>query len=253
MEFNPNLNPGDVLSNDQVVELFKCSPQGGMRRALKTNSLVIVSDHTRGIYEDRWIGDKLHYTGMGLEGDQQIGSTQNKTLAESTTNGVNVFLFEVFETGKYTYQGQVHLSESPYQEVQPDANGKARRVWIFPLALSQGTAPAPLPEKILLKNRASRERQARKLSDQELENRVKYSVRKPGSRQVSTSTFDRNSDVAELAKRKSKGNCQLCGLPAPFIDKSGEPFLESHHINWLSKGGEDSIENTVALCPNFLK
>ncbi|WP_238917318.1 HNH endonuclease [Clostridium sp. YIM B02555] len=23
-----------------------------------------------------------------------------------------------------------------------------------------------------------------------------------------------------------------------------------HHIKWLSRGGEDSIENTAALCPN---
>jgi 5-methylcytosine-specific restriction protein A len=26
--------------------------------------------------------------------------------------------------------------------------------------------------------------------------------------------------------------------------------LETHHIKWLSKDGEDCIENTVALCPN---
>ena len=40
----------------------------------------------------------------------------------------------------------------------------------------------------------------------------------------------------------------LC--PAPFIDKNGVPFLETHHIKWLSEGGDDSIQNTVALCPN---
>jgi 5-methylcytosine-specific restriction enzyme A len=32
--------------------------------------------------------------------------------------------------------------------------------------------------------------------------------------------------------------------------KDGEPFLEIHHIKWLSNGGDDSIDNTVALCPN---
>lgn len=37
---------------------------------------------------------------------------------------------------------------------------------------------------------------------------------------------------------------------APFSDKNGQPYLESHHIEWLSNGGEDTIENTVALCPN---
>ncbi|WP_244850561.1 HNH endonuclease [Brevibacillus halotolerans] len=26
--------------------------------------------------------------------------------------------------------------------------------------------------------------------------------------------------------------------------------METHHIQWLSRYGADSIENTVALCPN---
>lgn len=39
-------------------------------------------------------------------------------------------------------------------------------------------------------------------------------------------------------------------MKAPFIDAKGEPYLEVHHIIWLSHGGADTIENTVALCPN---
>ena len=34
------------------------------------------------------------------------------------------------------------------------------------------------------------------------------------------------------------------------VHKKGDPYLETHHIEWLSKGGEDTIDNTVALCPN---
>lgn len=56
--------------------------------------------------------------------------------------------------------------------------------------------------------------------------------------------------IAEYAKKKANGRCQLCGMPAPFSDNNGEPYLESHHVKWLSKGGEDSIDNVVALCPN---
>lgn len=37
------------------------------------------------------------------------------------------------------------------------------------------------------------------------------------------------------------------------MNKQGEPYLETHHIVWLARGGEDSIENTVALCPNCHK
>ena len=250
MGFDPGLKPGDKVTNQVLTDIFKCSPQGGMRRSHTTNSLVIVSDRTRGIYEDRWVDNTLHYTGMGLEGDQELDTAQNKTLKESGTNGVSVYLFEVLESGSYIFQGPVQLSGNPYQETQPDIKDRPRKVWIFPLSLKGGATPYPLPEPVVLKNREQHVREAKRLSDAELEKRVKYSTKIPGTRQVVTTAYDRNTNVAELARRRSKGFCQLCELPAPFKDKRGEPFLESHHIVWLSGSGEDSIENTVALCPN---
>lgn len=51
----------------------------------------------------------------------------------------------------------------------------------------------------------------------------------------------------------ANGKCKLCNKDAPFIDKNGIPFLETHHIIWLAHGGLDTIENTVALCPNCHK
>ncbi|HHE3726254.1 TPA: HNH endonuclease, partial [Escherichia coli] len=47
------------------------------------------------------------------------------------------------------------------------------------------------------------------------------------------------------------GTCShLPKRDAPFLKEDGTPFLEVHHIEWLSKGGEDSVENAIALCPN---
>ena len=37
---------------------------------------------------------------------------------------------------------------------------------------------------------------------------------------------------------------------APFYTKNNKPYLEAHHLKWLSKGGTDTIDNVVALCPN---
>ena len=71
-----------------------------------------------------------------------------------------------------------------------------------------------------------------------------------GIRTVSTKQHDRSPWISEHIKRKAKGVCQLCIQKAPFLNKKGVPYLETHHIIWLSKGGEDSIQNTVALCPN---
>ena len=71
-----------------------------------------------------------------------------------------------------------------------------------------------------------------------------------GRKTISSSGYNRSAEVVKETKRRAKGVCQLCKQPAPFIDKKGNPYLESHHVVWLSRGGEDSTANTVALCPN---
>lgn len=131
--FNPNLEIGQIINNNTLMSIFKCSQQGGMRKSNTTNTLVIVTDYTRGIYHDKWIGGVLHYTGMGLSGDQDINYMQNKTLKESGFNGVDVHLFEVMDPGEYTYCGRIELVSKPYTEMQPDQDGRQRMVWMFPV------------------------------------------------------------------------------------------------------------------------
>ena len=72
----------------------------------------------------------------------------------------------------------------------------------------------------------------------------------PERREVTTKQYRRDPYIAELAKRQANGICQLCRMKAPFITAEGKPYLETHHIKWLSEGGSDTIENTVAVCPN---
>ncbi|MBR2524767.1 MAG: HNH endonuclease [Clostridiales bacterium] len=72
----------------------------------------------------------------------------------------------------------------------------------------------------------------------------------PTRREVTTQQYKRDPYIAELAKQNANGICQLCGMDAPFITAQGKPYLETHHIKWLSEGGSDTIENTVAVCPN---
>ena len=133
MAFDPGLKIGEEINNDRLCKIFLCSGQGGMRKSNKTNTLVIVSKHVGRIYDDRWIGETLHYTGMGLEGDQEIHLSQNKTLSQSKTNGVDLHLFEKFKEREYTYRSRIELSGKPYEEKQPDLKGNIRRVWMFPL------------------------------------------------------------------------------------------------------------------------
>lgn len=250
---NQKLELGQAITNDELRTIFICGNMGGMRRSKTTNSLVIISDHTKGLYEDKWFGDTLHYTGMGKKGDQDINASQNRTLNESNTNGVDVFLFEVFESNKYIYRGQVKLSETPYQEKQKDEDGILRNVWVFPVKVVDNHE-VTIEKEIIDNNYKKKEKKAKRLSDAEIEEKAKESQSTKTSVRTTTSqTYERNAYITEYAKRRANGICQLCNTQAPFKNRLGEPYLETHHIEWLSKGGADIIENTVALCPNCHK
>jgi 5-methylcytosine-specific restriction protein A len=244
-----DITRGSVIGNDPLCTLFGCSPQGGMRRSLKTNSLVIVSNHVASIYDDRWVDGIFHYTGMGQLGDQSLTYAQNKTLAEISSNGVEVHLFEVDKEGEYRYQGLVELAGKPYQETQPDQSKTDRLVWVFPLRLHDGP-PIPYSSKEFEIAQEVREKKAKKLSLDELTQKAKNAPKKAGERTVTSIQRERDPYVSMLAKRNANGKCDLCEGEAPFLDSKGMPYLETHHIVWLAKGGDDTISNTVALCPN---
>lgn len=95
-----------------------------------------------------------------------------------------------------------------------------------------------------------REEALRRKSDEEIAEDARVGTKKPKRKVVETVVIERNASVAEFARRRAKGKCELCESAAPFADKHGFPFLEVHHIIWLSEDGEDTDLNTVALCPN---
>lgn len=130
------LNLNQTYSNSEIVEIFKCSPQGGMRRSHKTNTLVLVSNKTgKNPYQDEWENDVLYYTGMGLTGNQSIEFAQNKTLTESNKNGIVMHLFEVRTDRIYTYRGIVEYTGEYRTAQQEDSQGNLRKVYQFGLRL----------------------------------------------------------------------------------------------------------------------
>ena len=248
--FNPDLQQGEILNNKELSKLFICGNMGGMRRSHKTNTLVIVSDHTKGLYDDKWFGNHLHYTGMGKTGDQSVTFSQNRTLNESDTNGVAVHLFEVYKPGEYVYQGEVRLSGKPYQEQQPDIEDNPRLTWMFPLALVTGK-PVRFKESLVEAIVQKRIRSTKKISDSKIKSIAEGKTPKdPTSRETISTTYDRDPVIVQYALKRANGICQLCDASAPFNKKNGEPYLEVHHIQFLSEGGSDSIDNVAALCPN---
>ena len=85
---------------------------------------------------------------------------------------------------------------------------------------------------------------------EQLKKKAKNHSKSPISNITQTKIYHRDPVIAAYVKNRANGHCQLCGAVAPFLDQNGEPYLECHHIQWLSEGGLDSIDNCVALCPN---
>jgi 5-methylcytosine-specific restriction enzyme A len=186
---------------------------------------------------------------MGLSGDQTIDGNQNRRLAQSKTNGVEIHLFEVEKEKEYIYQGKVELIGEPIVDEQKDKDEIKRKVYVFPLKPIDGEQ-AVLNASEFIEIQKVREKKIKKLSIEELKEKALKSRGRVGERKVQSVQFERNPAVAQFTKQRAAGKCDLCDLPAPFNDKDGKPYLESHHIIWLARGGEDTIDNTVALCPN---
>ncbi|MFV5911903.1 AAA family ATPase [Bacillus cereus] len=128
-----DLKKGIVISDKELIEIFKCGIGGGMRRSLKTNSLVLLSYENIPPYQPaRKENDIWKYTGMGRKGHQSLDYKQNKTLLHSNEKGINVYLF-VVDRGDYKFIDQVFLAGHPEKERQIDESGEEREVWVFPL------------------------------------------------------------------------------------------------------------------------
>jgi 5-methylcytosine-specific restriction endonuclease McrA len=73
----------------------------------------------------------------------------------------------------------------------------------------------------------------------------------PNKVQVLTYAYIRNADVVAEALFRARGKCESCGKDAPFLKSSNQqPYLEVHHRIQLAAGGEDTLANVIAVCPN---
>lgn len=81
--------------------------------------------------------------------------------------------------------------------------------------------------------------------------RISVANKLPEKIQVVSTAFKRNPDVVVTVLERANGICERCDKPAPFKRASDStPYLEVHHKIRLADGGEDTVENTIAVCPN---
>lgn len=85
----------------------------------------------------------------------------------------------------------------------------------------------------------------------ELERLADHASRIPERVEIVSVGYRRSPYVMAAVLLRAQGQCERCREPAPFVRRSdGTPYLEVHHLTQLSEGGEDTISNATALCPN---
>ena len=76
---------------------------------------------------------------------------------------------------------------------------------------------------------------------------------KPVNEKIKTAKIlSRNPTFARLVKERAKYVCEVCGAE-PFIQKSGIPYAEAHHIYELSKSRIDDPNFMFCACPTCHK
>jgi 5-methylcytosine-specific restriction enzyme A len=211
MTFNHNLVLDQELDNEMLVEIFKCSPQGGMRKSNTTHTLILIHDPFVKLYKDEWKGNILHYTGHGQHGDQKL-THQNKTLYESQNNDIGVFLFEKSKKKRYTYKGKVELAGEPYQDKQPDVDNNIRNVWIFPLKFSHEiSVQEEIAEELLYE-------EANKLPE-------------GAKKQITVNAYERNPKARELCIQNYGFRCSVCEFDfGEIYGEIGTGYIHVHHL-----------------------
>jgi hypothetical protein len=73
---------------------------------------------------------------------------------------------------------------------------------------------------------------------------------RPLKKVARTTAFDRDALVVAIAKKRADNSCEVPSCTHPtFLDSTGLPYCEVHHLQPLAEGGCDTIENVVCLCP----
>ncbi|MBB5400560.1 HNH endonuclease [Paraburkholderia youngii] len=80
--------------------------------------------------------------------------------------------------------------------------------------------------------------------------RLRQASMRPEQQLVLSRVFKRNPYVIAEVLLRAAGICESCRGPAPFTRADGRPYLEVHHLIRLADGGDDTIENAIAVCPN---
>ncbi|EPH6196986.1 HNH endonuclease [Vibrio parahaemolyticus] len=207
----------------------------------RLESIAIKVTLTGGKYENEWLipDQLLKYYMKSINGVFKESYDDNASIIGSANIPIHTFVRQTNKDKKFTYKGNFkYLSHF-------DENGDK---W-FQLERAS-TSSIPSLEDIA-DNLNTLVDAAITDTSERRKKRLDKAPKKPKARVVTTVVYERNPDVIAEVLQRANGRCEHCNETAPFRKKTTKkPYLEVHHIIRLADGGDDTVENTIALCPN---
>lgn len=190
-------------------------------------------------YPNSWIeyGKVLKHSMLTFKGNTDINFESNKAIIQSNGKPIHIFIKEDTDC---VYDGIYDYVEW----IEGTDGGK----W-FVLKKRDQEVPQKFDDYIHgLEENIKR---AKALPKSRREDLIKNSNPIPAKKLAVVEVYERNPNVIAEALYRANGICESCNQPAPFKRaKDGTPYLEVHHKVPLAQGGEDSLENATAICPN---
>ena len=237
---------GQLYRRKDIHDSYGGSRQSGISPS-KDHPFVFLFTGSSGAqfgYDDHWDDDGMFiYCGDGQVGDMEF-IRGNRAVRDHIDKSREIHLFESSQkSGFVRYLGEFSCA-GWHKDTTPDREGNERVGIFFHLMPIEEFQDIPTIE-------LEQENQTLDIAD--LRNLAYDTSLKPagetsleGRRRI----YKRSKTVRDYVLARSEGRCEGCGSPAPFKRRSGEPYLEPHHILRVSDGGPDSPDAVIALCPN---
>jgi len=121
-------------------------------------------------------------------------------------------------------------------------------VKVFVHRLSEADKDRSAEEEII---RPKVERVYGQFDQKKLAEKARSAGKVPKKKTVKSSSYERSPEIVAYTQKRANYCCEIegCGYEG-FVKEDGARYIEVHHVQPLSEGGEDSIENTIAACPN---
>ncbi|WP_051252090.1 HNH endonuclease [Rhizobium etli] len=230
-----------------LAESYDTRSGGILRARMRNGTKKVVLKITIGgkKYKNEWLepNELLKSYIQSKSGVFSVDSSANKLVIDDPDQAIFCFVRQR-EGIPFTFKGIFRNLEVCEDA---DGGGKWFKLKRQPLMISQGFTTFEIAQQQLADNVAKSS--ASNVKDRQ--RRLKKAPKKANKRSVVCEIFDRNPDVVAEALFVAKGRCQGCQEAAPFNRRSDRTgYLEVHHKVPLSLGGDDTVENSVALCAN---